>query len=129
MKKFALVLFTLSLTLVFGLSLIAETHIPITDSGPIKPRDTIPSAPIKPKAPTLKSISCSLDNDVVIVRSIVEQTAEIIIYDRDYGFVRHHTLDNNLYPEVKISVTGYAGNFIIMIIIDDATYQGEFEIS
>lgn len=128
MKKFALLAFKTTLILVLGFSSMTETNIINTEGAAIGPRGSIPTVLIKPMAHALKRITCSIDNDIVSVRSIIEQTDKIIIYDRDYGFVHHHTFDDNLYHQINISMSRYAENFIILIKTENSTYQGEFEI-
>lgn len=84
-----------------------------------------PTAPTKPKSPSLLSISAYTDGNAVVITSTVDIMAHVLIFDTASG----QTYYNNtvtIAPQCRCLIPHTNASLTLQIIVGGSTYEGTF---
>ena len=84
-----------------------------------------PTAPTKPKAPSLLSISAYTDGDAVVITSTIDIMAHVLIYDSASG-QSYYSSTVALAPQCRCQIAHTEAMLTLQITVGDTTYEGNF---
>ena len=120
----------LKLMMLFVIMTVSNLTV-FADENNQKPIDVKPvidtTAPTKPKAPSLLSISAYTGGNAVVITSTVDIMAHVLIFDSASG----QTYYNNtvtIAPQCRCQIQQTDAMLTLQITVGDMTYQGSFTL-
>ena len=120
----------LKLMMLFVIMTVSNLTV-FADENNQKPIDVKPvidtTAPTKPKAPSLLSLSAYTDGNAVVITSTVDIMAHVLIFDSASG----QTFYNNtvtIAPQYRCQIQQTDAMLTLQITVGDMTYEGSFSL-